>query len=63
MRPTIFILVIAAILLAVVVCAPMVALPLVFAPALVVAMRCTFASCDAQPPALAALVSFRAPPV
>lgn len=63
MRRAIILLVITAILMAVVVCAPMVALPLAFATTLTVAaLRRTAVLCDAQPLALAALVSFRAPP-
>ena len=63
MRRTIILLLVAAILVAVVVCAPMVAVPLDAAPAMVVALDRTFVSCDEQPLALAALVSFRAPPM
>jgi hypothetical protein len=63
MRPTIILLVIAAILMAVVVCVPILALPLVIVTLTFVALRRTITlRCDAQPLALVTLVLFRAPP-
>jgi len=63
MRPTIILLVIAAILMAVVVCVPIVAVPLLIATLTFVALRRTvIVPCDAQPLALVVLVPFRAPP-
>jgi hypothetical protein len=52
-----------ALLILTVVCAPIVALPLVVIAPVVFVLRRTFIACDAQPLALIALVSFRAPPV